>query len=64
MNRINVHLSWINAWGYCLVLGLAIILHAWGLAAMSAAGIFIAHQLLIRTENRHGIHGAPKDPAQ
>ena len=50
MKRINITIGWINAVGYCLVVGLAVILQAWGLALLSVGGILVAHQLLLKYE--------------
>ncbi len=63
MTKLNAKLSFINAWGYCLVAGLGMIVGSWKLMLLSTALVFVSHRWCIELEReiRHGLHGAPKD---
>lgn len=63
MKRFNAKLAFINAWGYCLVAGLGMIVGSWKLTLLSIACILVSHHLCIKLEQeiRHDLHGAPKD---
>lgn len=65
MKRLMPLISWTNAWGYCLVFGVALILHAYTLAVMSLACVVLAHRFLLKYESANGnIHRAPTEPHQ
>lgn len=66
LNRLNVKLAFVNAWSYCFVAGLAMIVGSWKLMLLSIGCVLVSHYMCVKLEQeiRNGLHGAPKDPHQ
>lgn len=50
MKRFNIVVGWVNAVGYCFVIGAAVIQCAWWLALLSVPCILVAHQCILAAD--------------
>jgi hypothetical protein len=66
MNRFSAKLATLNAWSYCFLAGLGMIVGSWKLMLLSVGCVLVSHYMCVKLEQeiRHGLYGAPKDSDQ